>query len=80
MALLAMGGRLLGRFQADLNQGLASAMGICAVFRTMVWYLYSRVTAAERSGIRLKRLFIKGAGPPPPCLREIPKGAELRLA
>lgn len=79
-----MGGRLLDRFQADLNRGLASAIGICGVFWTVVWYLYGRVTAAERSGIRLKLLFIKGAGPavcpPPTCLREIPKGAELRLA
>lgn len=57
------GGVLLDRFQADLNQGLASAIGIRAVFWTVVWYLYSGVTAVERSGMRLKLLFIKGAGP-----------------
>lgn len=88
----AMGGRLLDRFQADLNRGLAAAIGIWSVFWT-----WAAICTAEYSGICLKLLFIKGAKsvvpptpssvpliltPPPAalCLREIPKGVELRLA
>lgn len=59
MALLwvgAMGGRLLDRFQADLNRGLATAIGIWSVLWT-----WSAICTAEYSGIRLKLLFIKGA-------------------
>lgn len=88
----AIGGQLLDRFQADLNRGLAAAIGIWSVF-----WMRSTVCTAGHSGIRLKLLFIKGARPavplrPPPArrpprwppvplgLREIPKGVERRLA
>lgn len=62
----AMGRLLLDRFQADLNRGLAAAIGIWSVFWT-----WSTICTAEHSGIRLKLLFIKGAKssvprPPPP--------------
>lgn len=63
---------MLDCFQTDLNGGLANAVGIWAVFWTAVGRLYSRVTAAERSGIRLNLRFIIGEGraacPPPPSL------------